>query len=524
MEIITLTSQNKEKIKDSGDRKNYIEVSKASDLKEKKERIIYRFFEILPGFFSWTILISSIVLSYFKPVIVGIFIIAFDFYWFLKVVALSIYQLSAFFKMKKNLQINWLSLAKENKEFGKIFHLVCLPFYKEEKETIEDSLQAILNSNYPKEKIIIVLAVEEAGGKKAKKIAREIEKKFKDKFYKFFLFFHPQHLPNEIPGKGSNVNFAIENVKEKILKEIPPENIIFSIFDIDTKPYPNYFAILTYQYLKLKMPQHVCFQPIPVYHNNIWEVPFFSRIIATSNTFWQMMQQERPEQLVSYSSHSLPFTLVLKLGYPKNVISDDSRIFWKSYFLYDGNFKTIPLFYPVSMDAVLGKNLWRTIINQYKQQRRWAFGAENIPYIMFGFLKNKKIPLSQKIFHTMVMFEGFISWAVASLLIFLLGWLPLVLGGEDFKGTIFGYNLPIITRNLMIIASVGMVLSAILSILLLPKSPSKFGALKKLSIFFQWIFLPPLLILFGAFPALDAQTRLLFGKYLDFWTTEKFKK
>jgi hypothetical protein len=508
---------------------NYLEISKASDLENKKERIIYRAFEILPGFLSWATLIFALFGSYFSPLLVGIFIILFALYWFFRVTYLSFLQVSAFLKMRRNLKIKWLDLAKTKEGFEEIYHLIVLPFYKEGPEIIESSLNSILDSNYPKEKMIVVLAVEERGGERAKKVAKEMEEKFSKKFYKFFVIFHPDNLPGEIKAKGANVNFAIEKVKEEI-KEIDPENIIFSVFDADTRPYPEYFGLVTYQYLKLKKEENVCFQPIPVYNNNIWDAPSFSRVIATSNTFWQMMQQERPEQLVSYSSHSIPFKTVLEVGYPKNLVSDDSRIFWKSYLSKNGNFRAIPLFYPVSMDAVLGKNLWNTILNQYRQQRRWAWGVENIPYLFFGFLKNKKIPIFEKIKHSLIILEGFWSWATTALLIFLLGWLPVIVGSGKLKieekpeTLLFGYSLPKTVRNLMTIATFGMVICAILSLLLLPPLPRGSNFLKKIGIVLQWFLLPVTLIVFGSIPALDAQTRLLLGKYMGFWTTEKIRK
>ena len=477
---------------------------------------------MLPGILSCSTLILAFFLSFSAPTIVALFIILFDLYWLLKVIYFVFHQIFSFSEMKKNLNVNWREKIKEFKNWVEIYHLICLPFYKEGKEIVESTILALKEANYPKERMMVILAVEERGGEKAKEIAKEMKGKYEKDFFKFFVFIHPPKLPGEVAGKGSNVNFAIKKVKKEIEKlGIPKENILFSVFDIDTRVYPDYFLCLTYHYLKLGKPQNRAFQPIPIYNNNIWQAPFFSRIVATSNTFWQMIQQERPEQLVTYSSHSLPFSLFDKIEYPKEVVSDDSRIFWKAFFAFDGNFKVIPLFYPVSMDAVLGKNLISTIVNQYKQQRRWAWGSENIPFVIFNFLKNKKIPLSTKIKQTFIIMEGFWAWATASLLIFFLGWLPIFVGGKKFRHSLFGFNLPFLTQKLMFLASFGIFVCGALSLMMIPQRKS---FKKKIFLFFQWLFLPLTLIFFGCFPALDAQIRLMLGKYLGFWPTEKIRK
>lgn len=504
---------------------DYLNISQAEDLKNLREKILYRLLEIFPGFLSWGTLTSAFFLSFFAPIVVAIFIILFDIYWLLKIGYLSFCQITAFFQMKKNLKIDWLKRIKKIEGWEKIYHLIILPFYKEGKEIVETSLKALVDCQYPKEKMIVVLAIEERAGETAQKIAKEIEEEFSKSFFQFLITTHPKNLPREIIGKGSNVNWAIKMVKEKLINPlgISKENILLSIFDVDTRPYPQYFSCLTFHYLKLRKTKRVSFQPIPVYNNNVWYSPALTRVVATSNTFWQMIQQERPEQLVTYSSHSMPFEILERVGYPKEVVSDDSRIFWKSFLYFNGDFRVIPLHYPVSMDAVMSKNLLRTIINQYKQQRRWAWGVENIPYLFFGFLKNKKISLSTKFQHSLNILEGFWSWATASLLIFFLGWLPLILGGEKFSFTLLSYNLPILTRNIMALAMIGMFISAILSFSILPPRPKNFSFLKNLSILLQWLLLPLTLTCFGALPALDAQTRLIFGKYLGFWPTEKIR-
>jgi len=368
---------------------NYLNLSRAQDLKNPKEKFLYRFFEILPGFLSLETLAIAIILSWLAPVAVAIFIIIFDLYWLLRITYLSFHQIASYRQMKKNLRTDWLEKLKnlKTKNWQEIYHLIILPICREGIEIVKPTLKSLTDSDYPKEKMIVVMATEERTGKGAQKVAKEIENKFSKKFFKFLITIHPQNIPGEITGKGSNLAWAVKEAKEKILDKllIPEKDIIISSFDIDTSPYPQYFSCLTWHYLTTKKPLKSSYQPIPVYNNNIWQAPSFSRVIATSGTFWQMMQQERPDQLVTYSSHSIPFKIFEEITYPSNLVSDDSRIFWKSYLHYDGDYRVIPLHYPVSMDAVLSKNLLRTIINQYKQQRRWAWGCENIPYLFTVF-------------------------------------------------------------------------------------------------------------------------------------------
>lgn len=509
---------------------DFLNLSRAQDLKNKKDRIIYRFFEVLPGLFSWGTLAGVFILSWLAPVTVAFFIIIFALYWVLKVTYLSFHQISSFKQMRKNLEINWLEKLNNlpSKDWQDIYHLIILPTYKESSQIIRTSLESLVNSDYSKDNLMVVLATEERAGKESQETAREMEKEFSGKFFRFLITVHPEKISGEVAGKGSNVAWAVEEIRKKILAELKilPEKIIVSNFDIDTRPYPQYFSCLTYHYLTAENPLRVSYQPIPVYNNNIWQAPSFSRVIATSGTFWQMMQQARPEQLVTYSSHAVPLKTLLEIGYPSNLVSDDSRIFWKSYLAYQGNYRVVPLHYPVSMDAVMAKNLFKTIINQYKQQRRWAWGVENIPYLLFGFTRSpsKKIPLSERLSHVFIILEGFWSWATASLLIFFLGWLPLALGGESFSVTLLAYNLPKTVAILMTLAMVGMLVSATISFLILPARPKKYSKIKNLSMVFQWFLLPVTLIVFGVFPALEAQTRLMLARPLGFWVTEKVRK
>ena len=297
-----------------------------------------------------------------------------------------------------------------------------------------------------------------------------------------------------------------------------------SVFDADTQVYPEYFGCLTYYFLTADHPQRSSYQPIPLFVNNIYQAPALARVIAFSATFWQMMQQSRPERLTTFSSHAMPFKALIEIGYwQTDIVSEDSRVFWQCYLHYSGDWRVAPIFYPVSMDANAAPTFWGTMKNLYKQQRRWAWGAENIPYLLNGFLSNKLISFRKKIYWAFHSIEGFHSWATNSLIIFALGWLPVLIGKGNFGQTLLAYNLPDITRWVMNLASIGIITSAIVSIMLLPPKPEGIRWRYYALYFLQWILMPLTLIIFGSIPALEAQTRLMLGgKWrLGFWITPK---
>jgi len=514
------------------EKKDYIKIGNAQDLKGKEGYRLYRFFEILPGFLSWGTLVGVVFLSWASPVFIAFFIIAFDIYWLLKTVFLSIHLRSSFAIIKRIRKKDWLNELKEkNKnqdlDWQEIYHLIILPMYKESYEVVAETFDSLLATNYPKDKMIVVLATEERGGEAAYLVSDKIISKYGQRFFKFLKTVHPADIAFELAGKGSNETWAAKEVKKKIIDEIkiPYENILVSVFDVDTVVYAEYFSRLTYVFLESKDRIWCSFQPVPIFNNNIWDAPSFSRVTAQSGTFWHMMQQERPERLATFSSHAMNFKTLVEMNWwsVKNV-SEDSRIFWQALLFYDAKYRVVPLYYPVSMDANLAENWLKTAINVYKQQRRWGWGVENVPYVLFGFWHNKKIALRTKLFWAFNHLEGFWSWGTNALIIFLLGWTPLYLGGQAFNVTVLSYNLPQITRIIMTMAMIGLVSSAIYGTMILPPRPKNQQPSKYFLMILQWILMPFTIIVFGSIPGLEAQTRLMFGKYMGFWVTPKVRQ
>ncbi len=493
----------------------YFHVAHARDL-TGKDRIIYRLLEILPGFLSWATLISMIVLSAIRPVWVAVFVIFFDVFWLLKTGHLSLHHYYNWLRLKHNIKVNWQEKLEKLK-YENIKHLVVLPYYKEDEYVLEETFKSLVGARYKSKKIIIVLASEERAGKEALEIAEKMKNKFARRFGEFLITVHPEGLPGEIKGKGPNISYACEQARIKILdpKKIKYEDVLVSAFDIDTVIWPQYFSCLTWHFLTVEDPLNKSFQPVPLYNNNIWQAPAVSRVAATTSTFWQMIQQERPEKLATFSSHTLVFKSLYEVGYwQKNMISDDSRIFWNLYLAKNGNYSVVPLSYPVSMDANLAPKLSTTLKNIYRQHKRWMWGVENIPYMLFGFIKNKEISFKEKWNKSVTQLVGFWSLATNPIMILILGWLPVIIGGEAFRETLLSYNLPIVTRILMTIATMGLILAAIVSASLLPPMPLHYKK-RKVRWFIQiiqWALVPFTIIIFGSIPGLHAQTKLMIGK------------
>ncbi|MDD3607277.1 MAG: glycosyltransferase family 2 protein [Candidatus Moranbacteria bacterium] len=553
---------------------------------DPREHQIQRIVEFLPGFLTWATIFGMFFFSWLIPTWMAIFIILYDIYWILRTIYISTYSIMAYRKMKRWMKVDWFyrlhniyrgndflkemeseleGLKKELRNtnflhFGKrndlqqniierknfikraevdlkskkdfidwkeIYHVIMLPNATEGAEIIEPAIEAIYRANYPKDRIIILLAMEEREPIEARNAKRDIlYRKYGDKFFDFLVTVHKVKA-GEMKCKASNTTYAAKELKKYLeSKKIPLENVILSNFDCDTQIHPQYLAALTYEYVTEPDRLKFAYQPLPMYHNNLWDTIAPVRVIVTGSSFWHMVESMRPEHMVTFSSHSEPFKTIVDVNYwPVNVISEDSVIFWKGYTYYDGDYKVKPIYLPVSLDAVLGKNYWHTIKNQYKQKRRWAYGIENLPLLTRAFLKNKKIKLRKKIKHFLVMLEGHHSWATAPLILALLGWLPLILGNERFNESVLAHNLPYITRFLMTLATLGIVVSMFLSFLLMPPRPERYSKKRYIYMFSQWFLAPLVAPFLGAMPAIDAQTRIMLAKYFgEFWVTEKIRK
>lgn len=527
-----------------------------------------RIWEILPGLQFWLVFIGAIVLSYYRPVWAALFIICFDLYWVLKAINVATHLIASYWKFRAFVTIDWMNYVTrlatipafiehlrqkipltENstekkyyteeavrleklvqkgimgKDYAVFFHVVLVPFVDESFEVLDSTLSAIAHTTYPKDKILIVLASEERAGEKAQEVGLRIQEKYGSRFFKFFISIHPDGLPGEIKGKSANATFAVQSILPELRRlEIAPEQVLVSNFDSDTIIHPQYFSRVMYEFLTAEKPYQSSYQPIAIYNNNIWDSPAIIRVVSVSNSFWQFTESSRPDRLRTFSSHTMTLKALVEVGFwKKDIVNEDGYIYWQCYLHYQGDYHVVPLFIPISLDTCLADTTWQTLKNQYKQKRRWAYNVEYYPHLLPQLLRSKA-PLWDKLYKMYQYVEGNFNWATASILISSLGWLPLFLGGDEFRQSVIAFNLPEATKTLMTVATFFLIFSVYINLILLPPRPKKYGIGRSVMMYLQWFLVPIASVVFGSLPAIEAQTRLMLGWYLEFWVTPKARK
>ena len=514
----------------------------------------YRFFEVLPGALSWSILIAPFIFSLVNATLTALFIIAFFLVWFVRAVGLNIRALQGWRTLQKHQKYDWLGMIKEMEdpdkvvsinEFPKwhyqnlermrrhptplkpseIIHAVIVPAHNEAREIIEPTIQAIVASTFDVSKVIFILAYEERGGSEMAERAEDLVREYKHEFRHAFTVMHPKDIPGEVKGKGPNATYAGRALAKYLEDEdIDPRTVMVTVLDADNRPHHNYLAALTYTVAASTDPIHVSYQPIPMYTNNIWDAPAPMRVIATGNSFWMVVQALRPHMLRNFSSHAQSMQALIDTDFwSVRTIVEDGHQFWRSYFRYDGHYEVYPIFIPIYQDAVLAETYRKTIKEQFIQLRRWAYGASDIAYVaeMGFFKKGKKLSKRDVTAKFLRLLEGHVSWATAPLILLFAAFVPVLLRPKNYTAN----QLPLLASRIQTLALAGIAVTLFLSFMALPPKPARYKRRRNFWMVIQWVMLPVTGICFNSVAALNSQTRLMFKWYLNrFDATKKAVK
>ena len=535
------------------------------EIPQGKRTRSYRFFEILPGFISYGAIILLFILSWLNPVIGSIYLFIIIATTLVKAVSVAYRAVQGYNTIKIAERVDWrkrvedlkdphasferlrdsnsksyrfdehvenlklmAAMSKEYPDPNKIYHVVIVTAYDEGYEILQPSINAIAKNTFPNDHIIVALAYEERGGEAIEATAKKLKEEFKDTFKDFLLYKHPDGIPGEIVGKGPNLTYAGEHIAEYVKsKHLPIENIIVTSLDSDNQMAEKYLDAVAYEFIVHPNRQRLSYQPVSLFMNNIWEAPAPTRVVAVSNSFFNVITTMRPHVLRNFASHSQPLQALEAMHFwSKRTIVEDGHQYWRSLFFFSGDYTVLPIRIPIYQDAVIDETLWKTIKAQFVQVRRWYYGASDVAYVgtkLFVRRERRVMPFWQLLPKFWRLLDGHVTLAILAPIVAFGGWVPMIMNVSSHD--MVAYNLPNIVSIVETFASVGLIVTVLISLKMLPERPAKYRKSKSLSMLLQWILMPVTSIIYQSLAAFYAQTRLMLGKYMEkFDVTKKIKK
>lgn len=535
------------------------------EIPQGKRSRLYRFLEVIPGLISYVAILLLFILSWVNPILATIYLFIVVATISVKAVGVAYRTIQGYEVMKRAEKVNWQRRLKDlenpreaferlrntslesynaeihlqnlrmlatlNEDFPhpqEIYHIVIMTAYDEGMEIMEPSILAVKNTTFPNERIIFVLAYEERGGESIEKTVKQLEEKFAGVFYDFILVKHPKNLPGEVVGKGPNLTFAGEYIAKYVKKKkLLEDNIIVTSLDSDNRMAMKYLDVVAYEFIVHTNRQHLSYQPISLFMNNIWDVPAPARVVAVSNSFFNIITTMRPHALRNFASHSQPFKALLAMNFwSKRTIVEDGHQYWRSLFFFDGDYEVLPIRIPIYQDAVMEETFWKTVKAQFIQVRRWYYGASDVAFVGVRLLSKRSkrkmsfIKLWPKFWRLL---DGHVTLAMMAPIVAFGGWVPLIMNISS--RAMVTYNLPKVVSIVQTVASIGLLITVCVSLRMLPKRPTKYKKGRTILMVLQWVLMPITAILYQSIAAFYSQTRLMLGLYMEkFDVTKKIVK
>ncbi|MBI1869425.1 glycosyltransferase family 2 protein, partial [Candidatus Gottesmanbacteria bacterium] len=468
---------------------------------DKSRRVL----EILIPLTSWAIITMPFWLSFWHPALVSYFVIAFIIYWFYKSATLAVHAIRAYFTIKAQMQVDWMGKVKQLPDWKKVHHVVIIPEYKEPYHVLRETILNLTKQDYPNQAITLVLATE-ARDQTAREVVEKLKKEFASSFGNFFVTRHTLKY-EEVAGKSSNMAYAGRVIEERLrAKKIDLAYTTVTSCDADAILHPKYFSYLTFTFLSEPDREYHFYQAAILFYSNIWNVPLPGRVLNTIGSIYNLSLLRQEARLINFSTYSLCFKTVAEVGFwGKDVIPEDYHLFFKVYFAKGERVRVNAIFLPISVQAALSTGFWRTMINQYEQYKRWAWGISDVPFVVKNYFIHSEIPFIDRTMRLLTLLENHVSWPIHWFILTLGSTIPPLIN-PTFARTALGYNLPRISSTILTAAWVFLLVIIILDLKVKPKRPATYPRWKLPILYLQWLSLPVVSFFLSALPGLDAHT------------------
>ena len=478
--------------------------------------------EILPGAVTWSLLTLPIWGALLFPDKLAFFLLVFNAYWFYKSATMAVCAVAGYRRLKREQQVDWLSQAQSLPGWRDVHHLVLMPTYGEARSILRTSIEHLARQDFPRENISVVLAFEERDPD-ARRRAEALMEEFRPRFANIWATFHPDQ-PAEVRGKSSNLAYAGPRARELVVDQLGYDirKVLVTVCDADSRLHTKYLSALTARFLADPLGPLRIYQPALLFYAYIWRLPASLRPLDGLFSVWEVARMVTRHRLINQSTYSLALETCDAVGYwDVDVIPEDSRMFFKVFFKFGQQVRVQPIFLPVYADAAEGAGFWQTVLSHYRQTRRWAWGVSDIPYVLRQVIRRPEIPLYARMGRVFSYVEDHIAWPVH--------WFLITLGAHAmghlapvFSATILGQTLASLASWILTACIPCLCTAAWVDWRLRPERELPVPWWNTLLSTGSWFLLPILGLIGSALPALDAHTRMLLGRTLNYQVTAKF--
>lgn len=485
-----------------------------------KSRFWERTFEIVVPVCAWLIITLPIWLSPFHPAVVAYFILSFNIYFFYKSAITMFYAVLSYKSILYYQGVPFKQKIKQIKKASEIEHFIIIPNYKEPLHKLESTVKRITESDYPYKTMHLVLALEkreEEGPEKAAAISKAYGDYFKDILTTYHVL-----VEGEVPGKASNQTHAAKVVSDYVRQQgMNPDDVLITIADADSLFARNYFSYLTYEYIRDEgRLYHFYWAPLLLY-NDFWRLPFFVRMQATLSSIFRLAFLSQRKKLIQVSTYSNSLSLLEKIGYwDVDIIPEDWHIHFQAFFKFGAKVETIPIYTIITGDAVYSGGFFKTLVNRYEQEKRWAWGVSDIGYALKQSFQTPHISFWTKVNKMSNLIETHLLWPTSFFILTVSALIPPLIN-PVFKRTVLGFLLPQISSLILTLSTSFLLVYTYLDVKLRNRLDQKTKYYVLPFLIIQWYLLPIVSFVLSSLPALDAHTRMIIGKKLEYKVTEK---
>jgi hypothetical protein len=481
-----------------------------------------RILEVVPPALAWVALTSPGWAAVVAPELLGYFLVAFSVYWLWRSCEFSLGLLIGVARLHGSQRRDWASDGARLHGYSRMHHLVIVPTYRESDEILSDTLECIARQTASTDKIAVALAFEERDPQ-APQRAERLTQRFAHRFGHWLVTLHPD-LPGEVKGKSSNLHWAARRVQDELIASgrLDARNLLVTVCDADSRMDRQYLAALSLEVLSHPDGRLHVYQPAILFYANYARLALPLRAVSSVFSLYSLARLAATHRLVPQSTYSLTWWAARRVGFwDVDVVPEDSHMFFKVWLHLGKRVRTRAMYLPVYADAAEGIGLWRSATSTYQQIRRWAWGVSDVPYLTLRTLRAQHIPWYMR-------FQR-VGWYIEEHLVWPSHWFLLTLGGL----------LPPLINQVWAHSPIGVWQTAAFSTLLGLCLPSLVLAILA-DVWLKWrsggdcnlgmlllgglpgfALLPLTGLACVALPALDAHTRLLFGRTLAYQVTEK---